>query len=407
MITVAEISECFPNEYKPVTGEFILQHAKALSKYCKVIVIVPLRYVPAKEVFSINPFRFISNFYKWQRALNKTRSYTDGNLKVIYFGYFSLPRPYFESKDTGFINTLFYKRLKKLLNSISPDVIYCNWLRPWGELSAKAAKEMKLPFVIDHHEDIPTLKKIFPGNYRTFLETFEKADKIIVHSSVNKADLLNENLKLSEVKTIYLGQNFTINEKQKVFNPGKIKLVCVSHLSEPRKNIDILIKAVDKIKNLIDLELTIAGDGILKDDYMKLSESLELESCITFTGERSQKEVERILDQSDIFILPSFPEAFGVVLIEALAKGIPVITCKGNGGGEELKMLDYPVVLVTPGSHDELADAILNLSKDKNKLIEMSEIGKEIVRNNFTWENNGRSSFEFLEKSLKHVMVDN
>lgn len=404
MITVVEISECFPNKFKPVTGEFILKHARALSKYCKVIVIVPLRFVPAREIFSINPFKLLFNLIKWFDALFKTKSFTEENLSVMYFGYVSLPRPYFELKDIRIINSFFYKRLQRILKSLSPDVIYCHWIRPWAEFSSKAVKNLKVPFVIDHHEDIPTLKKLFPRNYKNFLETFEKADKIIVHSSVNKNDLINEKLALNEVKTIYLGQNFPVNEKQKLFNLDKLKLVCVSHLYEERKNIDVLIRAVEKIKNELDpprrIELKIAGDGILKNKYIKLTKSFHLENHIKFTGSKSQEEVKEILNESDIFILPSYPEAFGVVFIEALAVGLPVITCKGNGGGEELKLLNYPVVLVTPGSQEELAEAILNLSKDKNKLVEMSEKGKEIVRKYFTWEKNAKNSFEFLEKCI-------
>ena len=407
MITVAEISECFPNNFKPTTGDFILQHSRALAKYCKVIVIVPLRFVPTKEIFTTNPFKLFSNLKNWFAVLLKTKSFVEGNMSVIYFRYISLPRPYFEWLDVSFINFFFYGRLTKILKRINPDIIYCNWLRPWGQLLSKAAKELNVPFVIDHHEDLPTLKKHYPKNYKNFLKIFEKAYKIIVHSSVNKNDLKNEKLKLNEIKTIYYGQNFSINEKQKVFNSGKLKLVCVSHLYEPRKNIDVLIRVVDKIKSELDVELKIVGDGILKDNYVKLSESLHLKGCLKFKGSLSQEKVEEIIDESDIFILPSYPEAFGVVFIEALAKGLPVITCKGNGGGEELKSLCYPIVLVTPGSHEELADAILNLAKDKNKLLEMSDKGKEIVKNYFTWEKNAKNTMGFLEKSIKEFNPDN
>ena len=63
-LTVAEISECFPNKFKPVTGEFISQHARALSQFCNVIMIVPLRYVPPKELFSLNPFKLFEGISK-------------------------------------------------------------------------------------------------------------------------------------------------------------------------------------------------------------------------------------------------------------------------------------------------------------------------------------------------------
>ncbi len=247
---------------------------------------------------------------------------------------------------------------------------------------------------------MPTLKKLFPERHEHFIKVFEKADKIVVHSTLNKDDLLNEKLRLPEVKIIYYGQNFTVNPELKDFNFKKLKLICVSHLNEPRKNIDDLIKAVSDLKSSIDVELMIIGNGVLKENYIKLSRELNLNNEICFTGMKTQKEIESLLNESHIFVLPSFPEAFGIVFIEALAKGLPVITCEGIGGGEELKRLGYPVITVKPNSPAQLSEAILNLSNDKDKMRHMSEKGKEIVKNNFTWDRNGFNSYKLLEDTL-------
>ena len=218
MITVAEISECFPNKNKPVTGEFILQQVKALSQHCKVVTIVPLRIIPPKELLNINPVRLISNLGKWYNEISDTNNYSQGNLDVIYFPYFSLPRPYFELIDAKILQTFYFTKLKKVLEKYNPDLIYCNWLRPWAEVSAGLAEYFKIPFILDHHEDLPTLKKLFPSDYNEFLKTFENADKVIVHSNYNKSDLENENLNIGDIKVIYLGQKFTVSEDSKKFS---------------------------------------------------------------------------------------------------------------------------------------------------------------------------------------------
>lgn len=404
-MTVVEISECFPNNYKPVTGEFILQHVRALSKYCKVITIVPLRFVPSKELFSLNPFNLISNIHNWLRSLIKTKSSYDKNLSIIYFRYVSLPRPYFESIDNQIVRFFFYRKVKKILSEEKPDIIYCNWIRTWTKLSHFLSKNFNIPFVIDHHETILALKELFPKSYKNLMNIFEKADKIIVHSSLNKKELIDEsnflNLKLHEVKVIYLGQNFSICDEPKQFNFKNMNFVCVSHLYEASKKIDVLINALALVKPKIDFELKIVGDGTLKEEYINLARSLSLDNKIKFLGENSQRDVNKILESSDIFILPSYPEAFGVVFLEALAKGLPVITCEGNGGGEELKLLGYPVVLVKPNSPGELANAIIDLTQDKNKMFSMSEKGKELIKNYFTWDKNAESTSYFLEETIK------
>lgn len=406
-ITVVEISECFPNKFKPVTGEFILQHARTLSAHCKVVMIVPLRYIPPKELFSLNPFKFISRITKWFSFLTKTKNFTEGNLIVIYFGYISLPRLFFEFVDKHVINLFLYNRIVKKLKGFHPDIIYCNWLRQWTEFSRKLADHFNIPLIIDHHEDILSLKRLFPDGYGKILKSFEKADRIIVHSKASETELLNEKLSIPELACIYLGQNFKLEQTEKQFNPDVIKLLCVSHLSERRKNIEVLITAISLIKPVSKIELTIAGDGSLKKEYIKLAEKLKLDKTVHFTGSKSQLELGKIMEESDLFVLPSYPEAFGIVFIEALAKGLPVITCEGNGGGEELKSLGYDVVLVKPYSHTELAGAIENLMKDKKRMSEMSLNGKEIVKKYFTWKRNALNTFDIINETLRVHNQDN
>ncbi|MBS1516834.1 MAG: glycosyltransferase family 4 protein [Bacteroidetes bacterium] len=405
MRTIVEISECFPNQYKPFTGEFIYRHAKALAEHCRTVMIVPLRFIPGREVFSGDPVNLFGNFNNWIKSIKKTGDYDEGNLKVIFFGYISLPRPYFESSDNTFINFFFYNKLKKLVTAQDPDLIYCNWIRPWAPVSAGISKELNIPFVIDHHEDIPTLKKLFPDKASQFLQVFRNAFKIIVHSKINRDELINENLTDREIKIIHLGQNFDVSITEKYFDSNKLKLICISHLSEKRKNIDVLIKAVSILKKNLsgrfDFELVIIGDGSLKDEYVSISNSLGLSDNIIFKGAMSQEDIGAELENSDIFVLPSYPEAFGIVMTEALAKGLPVISCRGNGGAEEIKGLGYPDVLAEPGNAEALARSIENIYSDKPLMKKMSEKGKEIVSDNFTWEINGINTFNFLENTIK------
>lgn len=384
----------------PVTGEFIYRHTKALSEYCNVHVIVPLRFLPPRELFSANVFKSFANLFTWFKKIIGTRDYEEEKLKIVYFRYFSLPKLYFELSERRFVKFFYYNRLKKIMDGVNPDILYCNWIRPWADLCAVYASERKIPFIIDHHEDIPTLKKLFPGNYKSFLNVFDKADKVIVHSTINKTELFSEKQNLKEIEIIYLGQNFIVSDKEKDFNFEKIRLICISHLNERRKNINILLQAVKVLKGKANVELLITGDGILRRDYEKLADELSVKTIVNFTGSKLQNELKLMYENADIFVLPSYPEAFGIVFIEALANGLPVITCKGNGGGEELKLLGYPAVLINPGSVEELAESILSLLNDREKMSEMSSSGKKIVRDYFTWEKNALSTYKLLSETI-------
>lgn len=367
-------------------------------------MIVPLRYMPGREILTGDSEGLFKNFNNWLSGIKETSDYSEGNLRVIYFGYISLPRPFFESADNTFINFFFYNKLKKLITEQNPDLIYCNWIRPWAPVTAGITKELNIPFVIDHHEDIPTLKKLFPDKASQFLQVFKSADKIIVHSGLNKKQLVDEKLTEREIKVIHLGQNFDVSITEKYFDNNNLRLICVSHLTEKRKNIDVLIKAVSLLDKKIDFELTVIGDGVFKNEYMDLATSIGQKEKVFFKGALSHEDIGAELDVSDIFILPSFPEAFGIVMTEALAKGVPVISCHGNGGAEELKALGYPVILVPPENENELAKAIEDLSNNRSEMKEMSEKGKIIVSDNFTWDMNGISTYKFLDNTLRNFI---
>jgi len=360
--------------------------------------------MPGREILTGDSEGLFKNFNNWLSGIKDTSDYSEGNLRVIYFGYISLPRPFFESADNTFINFFFYNKLKKLITEQNPDLIYCNWIRPWAPVTAGITKELNIPFVIDHHEDIPTLKKLFPDKASQFLQVFKSADKIIVHSGLNKKQLVDEKLTEREIKVIHLGQNFDVSITEKYFDNSNLRLICVSHLTEKRKNIDVLIKAVSLLDKKIDFELTVIGDGVFKNEYMDLATSVGQKEKVFFKGALSHEDIGAELDVSDIFILPSFPEAFGIVMTEALAKGVPVISCHGNGGAEELKALGYPVILVPPENEYELAKAIEDLSNNRSEMKEMSEKGKIIVSDNFTWDMNGISTYKFLDNTLRNFI---
>jgi glycosyltransferase involved in cell wall biosynthesis len=405
---ILEFSECFPNDYEPFSGEFIYQHLLHFSKYANVKAVVPIRYVPPKELYSINPIKSFSKLLKWVSVLNNAENLHTNNLEVINLRYVSLPRPYFDYQDLYIFSRFLFNGIKKLLKDDGIDLIYCHWFRPGILLCKKLALHYNIPLVLDHHEDIRSLNKAFPKKYYKMFKLFELPDRIVVHSELNRNVLIdeakNQKVNLPEVLKIYLGQNFIVPDEPKEFTQDELKLICVSRLEHKRKRIDLLIKAVSLVSKNPDfrkrLSLKIVGDGILRSSYEKLVKNLSLDDTVKFLGGKDQSEIETLLEGSDLFILPSDLEPFGVVFIEALAKGVPVITCEGNGGGEELASLGGGVELVGPNSEIELSNKIVELSNNPGRLKTISETGKYIVRDNFTWEKNAYNTF----KTFKSIM---
>ncbi|PWS54343.1 glycosyltransferase [Pseudoalteromonas sp. meg-B1] len=114
-----------------------------------------------------------------------------------------------------------------------------------------------------------------------------------------------------------------------------ISLISVGNLTE-NKNHQLAIMGVSKlIQKGISVEYNVVGSGPELASLRRLVDELGLNSVVTFLGSKSRREVKALLCASDRFLLPSISETFGVVLIEAMACGLPVMALK-NGGSESI-----------------------------------------------------------------------
>ncbi|NBG13493.1 glycosyltransferase, partial [Enterobacter hormaechei] len=120
--------------------------------------------------------------------------------------------------------------------------------------------------------------------------------------------------------------------KKSISSNGVINICSVGYLMQ-KKGFDRLILAFDKIKENYNIafQLKIIGDGPDLDTLKEMIEQKGLKSNIEMLGEQSKDEIAYHMGQSDVFILLSRVETFGVVFIEALASGLFCIATKSGG----------------------------------------------------------------------------
>ena len=98
---------------------------------------------------------------------------------------------------------------------------------------------------------------------------------------------------------------------------------------EPKKGMDVLLRAFAAVHALIpDAVLTVCGSGPDADALARQARELGIDDCVTFTGRISREEVAARLRENQCFVLPSRAETFGVVFIEAMACGLPIVMTK-------------------------------------------------------------------------------
>jgi len=157
-----------------------------------------------------------------------------------------------------------------------------------------------------------------------------------------------------EIKPLTIGKNQRL----------KFRFLNIANLIKLKGQAE-LIKAFAKLsKDKDNIELIIAGEGELKEKLIHLIDTLHLNDKLKLIGLISREEVINQLDNCDFFVLPSHYETFGVVLIEALSRGVPVVST--YCGGPECIVNDSNGILVQPKNVDELAQAMLKMYHEHN-----------------------------------------
>lgn len=149
------------------------------------------------------------------------------------------------------------------------------------------------------------------------------------------------------------------------------------------KGVPVLLDAFARLRTRHpDVRLVLVGDGEDRARIEARAHALGLDARVIFAGYRSQEEVAQELSDTDLFVLPSFAEGVPVVLMEALASGVPVVTTR-IAGIPELVEHGESGLLVPPGNTDRLAEAMSNLLSDADARDRMGAAGIRKVRAEF------------------------
>lgn len=116
-------------------------------------------------------------------------------------------------------------------------------------------------------------------------------------------------------------------------------LLTVCRLSEPRKNVDLVLRALAGLQERFAFEYVIAGEGELRRDLEQLVDTLGLAARVRFTGPVDDRALRDLYAQADLFVLtasviPASHEGFGIVYLEAAASGVPSLAARLAGAAE-------------------------------------------------------------------------
>ncbi len=230
-------------------------------------------------------------------------------------------------------------------------------------------------------------------------EAFRQAEVIVPVSKKVEKELVKIGVPPERIRVIFNGvdlQEFCPGDgtRRQLNLPERVTLAFFAgDIRTPRKNLDTVLQALVQVP---ELHLAVAGNTE-GSPYPQMTEKLGLRERVYFLGYRS--DISEIMKAVDLFVFPSRYEPCGLVLLEAMASGLPVITA-ATAGGAEIVTPDCGVVLSDPDDSQALVQALENLTSDRNRRAQMGQAARAIAEQ-YSWTGMAQSYVNLFEEMLK------
>lgn len=275
--------------------------------------------------------------------------------------------------------------LKSVIRSEAPDILHAHYATSFGLIAALSGFH---PFIISiWGSDVYEFPEKSAINRESVKFIFRKADRILSTSRI-----------MAERASVYTGKPMDITpfgvdtdlfrkiigvkRDSDCFVIGNVKTLA------PKYGVDVLIRAyhifVQRNPGL-DSRLVIIGDGPCREEYVRLSEDLGLRSKVEFTGKIRNSSLPLWYNFFSVSVSLSYSESFGVVAVEAMACGCPVVVSDADGFTEVVE--DGVSGYVVPkGNPEAAADAIQRFVDDPFLREKMGESGRNRVLRLYDWK---------------------
>jgi|Deesub1362A_J573_1020465.scaffolds.fasta_scaffold01542_3 glycosyltransferase involved in cell wall biosynthesis len=335
-LNVLVIPGWYPSREKPVSGIFVKEYVKAVELFNNVAVL------------------YSEGYKDCVRGIYEISEEVEEGIRTLRLRYQRFPLP----KTTYFIYLYgMYKAFKKLLNEgFKPDIIHAH-IYSAGFTAVLLGKIFHIPVIISEH---------FSGFSRKSIRGFERLKAKFAFENASLVCPVSEDLK-RHIQSYGINAKFHVipnvvnislfYPKDRSPTKSNKKRILLVALLDPAKGISSLLKALAHLREIRDdFFLDIVGDGPYRAEYEELSRKLNLSDVVFFHGLKPKEEVAECMRQSDFLVLPSQYETFGVVLVEAMACGKPVIGADA-GGPREIIREEFGK-LFSPGDCNDLTSAI-------------------------------------------------
>ena len=277
--------------------------------------------------------------------------------------------------------------LLQIFHKEKPDVANIHYIGYLSSIFYIVNKVVRVPYIASiHGTDIEKTEQNVSKIKKMLIKKILSGSNCIFSNSgalLKTAQKLTGNHLVQ--KSIVIGNGINLSNYKNVFRPSVRDTIIGIGRFVHKKGFDVLIQAFYQIQNENEqARLILAGSGPELEKCKNLSKSLGIDEKVTFLGFVNNENIQDLFEKAAVFVLPSRMEAFGVVLLEAMASGVPIVAT-ATGGIPGIITDGINGTLVPPGNPDSLAQAILLLLENKDVRIRYSSTALDFVKK-YDWD---------------------
>lgn len=307
---------------------------------------------------------------------------------------------------------LFPRRLRRLLREFAPEVIHSHSLFGMGRAAKKAARLRRVPLVFTYHtllEDyshyVPLPQPLVRWLARKASRRFADSADFVIAPGPAALRVLRSYGVTAPIQVIPTGadlsllkESFSSPIRQRWGIPEEAPLIAFAGRIAKEKNLELLVKALSQLLGPVpSAHLLLIGGGPWEGEIHRLAERLNLSNRVHISGFLPRREVLHALSHSQVFAFPSLTDTQGIVVVEAMACGLPVVAAESGAVAEILRRGEEG--LIAEATPEGFSEALLRLLKNPQERLEMGRKAK-IRAEEFSSANCVRRMLEIYQKVL-------
>lgn len=383
------LSTMYPNSVMYMPGIFVHQQVRALIELgLNITVVAPVPYTPF-------PFYLINK--KWNNFHKVPRNEIIEGVRIHHSKYTAV--------HNGVLKDFWaYSYLNSAINFIKEsnkelkfDLIHAHGSLPDDHAALLISRKLNIPFIVTVHGS--TINQLYKK--RTFYRS--KQAIVFADAVIGVSEKVVSKIKEHTGRTEKLFKILNGHKSIKLnFSPEKssneVRIMFGGNMVES-KGCEYLLKAFAILKKSANnIFLDIAGGGQLLNKMISLADKLGVTNDVFFHGSVSNEKMLHLMNECDIFVLPSFDEGFGIVYLEAMSLKKPVIATVGEGISEIIQD-GVNGFLVKPKNVESIIDKLKVLIQSKELRNEIGNRGYESIKN-LTWQKNALETLDVYRTIL-------